>query len=216
MLIEISGTPGSGKSSIINSLCCDNRYDCRVIELDNMRFDFRNSTFESKILWSIFNTYAKIMCLENDKENNINSLTILNRGLFDRIVWAKLLKLENSELINTAYYIEKLFKEKVVANQPNIIFLLLTSYEKIIARKPKYLYQQPQPPWIVNLNTIGKLNRLYIETFHELKDELNIVLVDDITEDIDLEGKISIVQDNTGGIYPSSEIFRVGSRIPIF
>lgn len=192
MLLELSGTPGAGKSSIIEKLCHERT--CEVVKADSSVFGIHNSNFELKVLWTIFDTYSKIQCFEQHKLNLNPHLVLLDRGLFDRIAWAKLLSDENQALTEIAGYLEKWLKGQVNVYRADCIFLFLTSYEKLITRKPDYLHKQPQPLWIVNPVTIHKLNTIYLELFEELKGALKIIVIDDSISTLSLEQKFSIVQ----------------------
>lgn len=194
MLVEMSGTPSSGKTSVINKLSSFDSHNFKVINGESSTFDYKNSNFEIKIFWSIFDTYSKVRHSGCFQDHAVTKWTIFNRGLFDRIIWAKLLSTVNNNLAEEAKHLEQWLKKQATIYRSDLIFLFLTSYEKIIARKPQYLEQYPQPPWVVNKITIQKLNSLYIELFEELKDDLKIVMIDDLRGDLSLEQKISIVK----------------------
>lgn len=195
MLVEFSGTPGSGKNSVISSICKHPGIDCEIIQADEEVFDINNSNFELKNLWTIFDTYSSFESVSKDSIKNANKLIIANRGLFDRIAWSRLLKLKNSAFAETADYLEHWLIDKLTIASGNFdyqIYLILTSYSKIISRRPYYLEQQNDKPWVINPETIKILNLLYKQLYDELYNVLKITIIDDLEDDLTLQAKISV------------------------
>jgi hypothetical protein len=195
MLIEFSGTPGSGKNSVINSICRQPGIDCEIIQADEEVFDLQNSNFELKNLWTIFDTYSRFERIQKGNIENPNKLVIVNRGLFDRVAWSRLLKVKNPAFTETADYLEKWLINKLIIVSENFnykIYLLLTSYNKIISRRPHYLAQGEEKPWIVNRETIENLNLLYRQLHDEFCNVLNITIIDDLEDDLALQAKVSV------------------------
>lgn len=195
MLIEFSGTPGSGKNSVIDSICRQTGRDFEIIQADEDVFDLQNSNFELKNIWTIFDTYSRFERIQKSSIENQNKLVIINRGLFDRVAWSRLLKLKNPAFAETADYLEKWLINKLIIVSGNFnykIYLLLTSYNKIISRRPHYLAQRDEKPWIVNPETIESLNLLYKQLHDEFCNVLNITVIDDLEDDLALQAKVSV------------------------
>ncbi|MEO1210989.1 MAG: hypothetical protein AAFX78_15805 [Cyanobacteria bacterium J06638_20] len=196
MFLEFSGTPGSGKKSIIKAISSQTGGACKIVQANEKIFDISNSNFELKNLWTIFDTYSKIEIAINQKDFDSYKIMILNRGMFDRMAWARLLKVKNSPFSEIAGYLEFWPRNNLYdlsKDEPYRIVLFLTSYEKIIARRPDYLHDKSQTPWIINYKTINDLNSIYYQLYDELKKDLDITLIDDLKSNLSLQDKISAV-----------------------
>lgn len=195
MLLEFSGTPGSGKKSVMSIICKQPGIDYEIIQADEDIFNINNSNFELKNLWTIFDTYSSFERLSKDRIKNANKLIIANRGLFDRIAWSRLLKLKNSDFAETADNLERWLIDKLTITSQDLdyrIFLFLTSYSKIISRRPYYQERRNEELWIINPDTIENLNSLYKRLYEEFYNRLDITLIDDLEDDLTLQAKVSI------------------------
>ncbi|MEM9907130.1 MAG: hypothetical protein AAF921_19110 [Cyanobacteria bacterium P01_D01_bin.44] len=196
IFLEFSGTPGSGKNSVIKDISSQAGGDYKIVQANEKIFDISNSNFELKNLWTIFDTYSKLEIAVNQKNFDSYKAMILNRGMFDRIAWARLLKVKNSSFSEIAGYLEFWLRNNLYnlsKDEPYKIVLFLTSYEKIIARRPDYLHDKSQIPWIINHKTINDLNSIYCQLYEELKKDLDITLIDDLKSNLSLQDKISAV-----------------------
>lgn len=192
MLVEFSGTPGSGKNAIIKEICKSQEYySSQVVSGTESPFDYKNSNFELRILWSIFDTYAQMN--EVVGKQTTSKLTVLNRGLYDRLAWARLLALENRCFAETADYLEKWLRNQEPLKQTRLIFLFLTSFEKVRMRKKLARIPSERPKWVLNPVTIQNLNEIYLCLYTELKDSCPVVLIDDLNQNLELEQKMKIV-----------------------
>ncbi|EKV03933.1 hypothetical protein Lepto7375DRAFT_6253 [Leptolyngbya sp. PCC 7375] len=196
IFLEFSGTPGSGKNSVIKDISSQTGVACKIVQANEKIFDISNSNFELKNLWTIFDTYSKLEIAVKQKDFDSYKAIIFNRGMFDRIAWVRLLKMKNSSFSEIADYLEAWLRNNLYdlsKDEPYKIVLFLTSYEKIIVRRPDYLHDKSQIPWIINHKTINDLNSIYYQLYGELKKNLDIILIDDLESDLSLQDKISVV-----------------------
>jgi|GEM_PF-4050251 len=199
MILELSGTPSAGKDSIIRMLCDNKKYgDYQVITQDDEEFTIKNSNFDLRILWGIFDTYSKIKSSFSNRSYQGQNIIIFNRGLLDMIAWTRLLRFNNQHYMEIADYIDKWLKAHTFLLQTDVIFLLLTSYDKILSRRKQYTTDTNSIPWIINPKIINKLNEIYLEIFIELQHNLPIIIIDDLNNNLSLEEKFSIVSSYIG------------------
>ncbi|GAA6614522.1 hypothetical protein [Scytonema sp. NUACC26] len=198
MIIELSGTPSAGKNSIIKRICLNDKdpVNCLIITQDDDEFTMKNSNFDLRILWGIFDTYLKTRKAINTHDPLQERMLIFNRGLFDMIAWTRLLRSNNECYAEVANYIEKWLITHLFLFQTDMIFLFLTSYEKILTRREKYKFDSNGTPWVINPNTIGKLNEIYLELFLEFRRDFSIIVIDDVNENLSLEQKFTIVRSH--------------------
>lgn len=191
--LEFSGTPSSGKSSVIKTISSQFKDVSKVVQANEELFTIQNSNFELKNIWTIFDTYSQLELARKEEVNACKTI-ILDRGLFDKIAWSRLLKVKNHSFTEVANFLENWLERQLLElSQYNDykIFLFITSYEKIVFRKPSYLNYQSQGPWIINQQTINELNSIYKQLYHELYKTLNVILIDDLDNDFSLQQKIS-------------------------
>lgn len=195
MLIELCGTPSSGKSATVEALKQNGSYTpFRLIEESILRCPFDDSNFELGVLWTIFETYAEANRLASSNGTiTDNGLTVFNRGLFDRIVFSRLLRAEDTRYAELAERAEKWLKGSKQLLCFDKIFLFLTTYEKARERKLLFKLRQNSTFRIVNPTVIGRLNTIYLELYAELSDRLPIIMIDDLNNNLSLEQKVSIV-----------------------
>lgn len=187
LIIEFSGTPSSGKNSLIQPLKNIKKMNIEVIEESNIpdEFDFDIRNHELRTLWRIFDTYLRTIKIVKYASVDFQKTLIINRGLFDRIAWSRLLAHENKCYEQVAKDIESNLKRHL--HQINFIFLLISPYEKVKMRRIERGLGFDEV--FVNLNTIGLLNEIYIELFQEFSSEINIVKIDDTDQDISIKEK---------------------------
>lgn len=191
MFIELSGTPGSGKSFILAELC--QRYTCQIIE-DNYVESLQN--IDLKILSSILGTLTSVTksCSSGDFDGS--RLTLVERGLFDRIAWARLLAVKNERYVGVAQDIEMTLRESLSHIRVDLIVLMLTSYGKVRNRRQG----NDQHP-IVNPGTIEILNAIYSELYDEFNNSLHIVKLDDRDYDLLLDHKLATIMHEIAQLY---------------
>lgn len=200
MLIEFCGTPCSGKSSTIAGLRLNHGFaSCRVIEESNLRSPFDDRNFELGILWTIFDTYAEANRISEVDVSSDDSLVIFDRGLVDRIAFARLLRVEDKRYMELADRAEGWLRESKQLRKFDRIFLFLTSFAKARERKMHSKLQQDSAFRVVNPSVIAALNGVYMDLFVELKKELPIVLIDDLNVDLSLEQKLALVKFHASG-----------------
>ena len=198
MIIELSGTPGSGKDSIIELLKKNEYSNLETIdEAEHFKepYDFDHD-IALKMLWSILNTYSTFIQVVNEKQMSDSRLIIFNRGLFDRIAWARLIRTENKEYCAVSEDIEKYLKKVLFLNRMDLVFLMLTSYEKVKERREKYQLRPNKTFRVVNCDTIDNLNKIYRDLYDEFKSDFPFVLLDDSSQNLSLEQKLTIVKSN--------------------
>ena len=197
MLIELSGTPSAGKKTVMGRVSRSLNTDYKVVQAADRIFDIGNSNFELKNLWTIFDTYSKIERVLSTQPKVENLTIFLNRGLFDRIAWARLLKFSDDCFEDISRHLERWLITQLseLNTKENYgIFLFLTNYEKIIKRNPRYTATPGSvKPWVVNVDTINRLNSIYQDLYNELRDEMSITLIDDQGDDFGLENKVQVV-----------------------
>lgn len=194
MLIEFCGTPKSGKDSVIQVLRQVSSYGrVEVIGESAHRCALDDSQFELKILWTVFDTHSVLSHLIESGIVQHSGLTIINRGLFDRLAFLRLLRHENESYAEVAGAIEKWLISDETLFQTDLIFLFLSSYQKSMERKLRSKHRSNADTRIHNPTVSEKFNRIYLELSEELKTELNIVLIDDSVRDISIEEKGHLV-----------------------
>lgn len=194
LLIEFCGTPAAGKDSTINRLRAN--YDSKIIKAH--RYEQAHiDPIEIKILFSIAETYLLINNFLLSKKQKDQTLTIFNRGLLDRIAWARLLRYKSLHFKELSHHIEEMIWGTGFLRQLNACFFLITPYQKILERRQKkYMSPNTKRFEIVNPVTIAQLNNVYLELYEELKNELPIVLISDLTHNLTLNQKYEIVDNH--------------------
>jgi len=197
MIIEFSGTPSAGKDATIEAMRQNKKISSlNVVDESFLRSPFDDKDFELGILWTIFDTYSEVNQVFNKKASLSSSLTIFNRGLFDRIAFTRLLCSENKHYAEVSKQLEKWLKESHLLHQLDFIFLFLTSYEKAKNRKLKFKLRPNSTFRIVNSRVIEKLNESYLSLNAELGSELPIIIIDDLNHDLSIEQKLSSVSSH--------------------
>ena len=97
MIIEFSGTPSSGKNSLIQYLKETEIHKVEVFEESNIadELDFDIQNHELRTLWRILDTYLRIIHTVKYSSTDPNTIFIVNRGFFDRIAWSRFLAYKN-------------------------------------------------------------------------------------------------------------------------
>lgn len=194
LVVELSGTPSSGKDTIIKRVYQSERYaPLNIVDESVLQCPIKNNSLELEILWTVFDTYSTVNRVLVGKDSSPISLTIFNRGLFDRIAFARLLRIENAKYAAIAEDIETWLKDNKLLYECKVIFLFLTSYEKAIIRKKQFKLSEDSKFQIVNPKVIEKLNDIYLSLYDELKNDLHIIKIDDLSQDLDLDQKFFIV-----------------------
>lgn len=190
--IELSGSPSSGKNSIIRELHHTNIFDhCEVIEATSYKQPHLRGSenFEVKVLWSIFETCNVVK--NNLEAETISSadLILFNRGIFDRLAWARLLQIENRNYRTIVNDIESWIIRQDVLRELNMIVLLLTPYEKLITRRKNKSISR-----VINPMTIDRLNRIYLDLYDEMKNDVPIVLLSELENALSLSQKVQAIK----------------------
>lgn len=191
MFIEISGTPGSGKSSVITEL--RHRYTCQIIKPKYVG-SFETEKVELTMLLSILGTLAAVNELRESNSYSSSRLIVIERGLFDRIAWARLLAMQNERYTQVAQDLEMALRESLSHIQVDLVVLALTSYDKVRSRRKSKYDQHPNRVFkVVNPHTIEKLNTIYSDLYTEFNDTIHIVKLDDLSQDLFFDQKLATV-----------------------
>jgi len=187
---EFSGTPCSGKDSILSELAKASVIN--IIDESARKCSLPKELFDLEILWTVFDTYDKYKNLIYS--HNVNNLpSIFNRGLFDRIAFIQLLKNLNDSNDYVSDKIENWLLKELNTIESSV-FLFLTSYELAKERKVKYRLRPDSNFQIVNEEVITKLNSIYESLYTNYKNDLNIILIDERKNELSLSSKCELVR----------------------
>lgn len=184
---EFSGTPCSGKDSILAEL--SKASIINIIDESAQKCSLPKGLFDLEVLWTVFDTYDKYKNL--DYTQNLPS--VFNRGLFDRIAFIRLVKYINNSRLDVYDKIENWFLEELKTKESNI-FLFLTSFELAKERKIKYRLRPDSNFQIVNKDIINRLNSIYELLYTSYKNDLKIILINEKDNELNLESKYELIR----------------------
>lgn len=195
MLLEFCGTPSSGKSSVIERLKKNDRYaDVKLIDESAINCPYNDSNLLLSIIWTIIETYLITDEIIKGRDVNKDTIIIFDRGIIDRIAFARLLSHLDAAYRQLADIIVRMLYEQCAYRQFDHVFLFLTSFTKSYERKLQYKFRAESKLKIVNHDVINALNDIYRDLYQELKDEVDITIVDDLSEDLDINEKTRIIE----------------------
>lgn len=196
-VIEISGMPTSGKTTLVNGLFeifGKNGYKCKVVpesasEMKRKGIPKEEDLTLNYFLMTVLRTTEELLLAS---ENEYLDFILVDRGLVDRLIWNEWMKKE--ELIDlNSYAILKSFMEYVYTNHTNWkTLILLVSFQEAMRRhkektgpimnKPKFtsMEESYKDPSIIqeleysNFEKIDTTNRSRNEIFHSAMSYLKI------------------------------------------
>ena len=205
MLIELSGSPSSGKDEIIRSIRESGDYTpLDVVRSNSRKSPFKNSYFELRVFWTNFNRCWSIMNTLEREDIQSSRYIIFNRGLFDSIAYARLVSEDNAAYRGIAQDVEKWIMQSKLLDRLDIIFLLLTPYEKAKERKKMFKSRPTSSFRLVNEEVMKTLNEIYLNLYYELRLQYRIEMIDDREEFMSLEKKTSRICSKISRLRPSN------------
>lgn len=188
ILIELAGTPNSGKTSIINEVdklfrrnkirckvICESAKYCKIIDKKSPRYNY----------WTALETIQKIMEVVDQKYKII----ICDRGIFDAITWMRFYL--NSETITRKDYLSTIefylldeWKKyvhcvKVITCEPQISMARDTDYSEIRTHGS-----------IVNPEVLPRINEAIDETVKEFQNQFDVKCFDTSEEIREVKEKV--------------------------
>ena len=223
-VIEFTGTPRTGKTTLIKNIkdfFIKAQFDCEVIQ------EFTTSIkYKTKIYPKLKNEYTNVVNFEipkytlrqlNESLKKDKDIIIIDRSLFDRLIWVDRLYLKNGlTFIEYNKYKNKyipLIKSKI-----NIVLALYTDsitclkrdyYTNISLEKRNFLNQKNVDEYntsLFNMKELSKnqnINLLFFDTTNKSEREISIEVVNKILDDMRLYyinniiEKIKYILENT-------------------
>lgn len=187
LIIEFTGSPKSGKTTAINSLSLffrRNNIPSYVIAEGASICPIPNKKFPEFNIWTGCTSLTELLRCKYDKKN---SVIILDRGIFDSLIWMNLSlkngKLEKDELCK----IEDFFLLKRWVKDIDLVIYIYSTAEKALEREYKDLLTV-EPGSIMNkpyLNDFLGIAKKCIKKYH---DNFNKIISIDTTNTKTIEG----------------------------
>lgn len=196
MLFEFSGTPSSGKSSVLKNIQSGDLFKTvNIVDESIKECPFGDDQFELGVLWSTFKTFEEFQ-FTISKNLEPDHQIFFDRGLFDRVAFVRLLSIEENMFLPYCLKIEDLIFNSGYLNKLDKIFMFVTPFQKAFLRKNKYKKNNKSRYRFVNEATIMRLNSIYYDLYSEYKNKLPFVLIDDTENNISLKQKtLSVIRN---------------------
>lgn len=225
-VIEFTGTPRTGKTTLIKNIkdfFKKTQFDCEVIE------EFTTSIkYKAKIYPKLKNEYKNVVIKEipklilkqlNESLKKDKDIIIIDRSLFDRLIWVDKLYLK-SGLTSIEYNKYKNKYIPLIKSKINIVLALYTDsitclkrdyYTNISLEKRNFLNQKNIDEYntsLINMKELSKdknINLLFFDTTNKSERKISIEAVNRILDDMRLYyinniiEKIKYILENTSG-----------------
>lgn len=181
-IVELTGTPESGKTSVKNMLEKQLRELGYIVEVYEQSSEktpkiFPQRCFEEN-LWKSFNTAKNV--LEAPFMSHCD-IVILDGGSIDSLFWIYLDSVNNPQIAFKTVPLGKIFMEY----PPNLLFALQVSETEAIRRRGG-------EGWFIAKDFISTYNRLFQIFIHSIK--TNKIIID--TDDKQIEEVVKIIKNS--------------------
>lgn len=183
IIIELAGTPNSGKTSLINSINTSfSRYNvkCKIIRESAQFCKISNKKTPQFNYWTALETLQRILSVIDQGYKVI----LCDRGVFDAISWMKLY-LNNKYITQEDYNIIKNFYLLKEWNQYFYYIIVMTCDADISVQRDLDYNEFEKYGTIVNPNTISEINNAIFETTIEYYNKFNKIEVYDTSNNIE-------------------------------
>ncbi len=182
LIVEFSGTPKAGKSTIINSLrlfLARNDFDAFVLTERASTSPIRDKTHPFFNAWTASTTLAQM--LEAGQKGAPHDVVIMDRGLYDALAWMRWL--ENSGQMKTAHkeIIDDFITLDLWVDMIDLVFVMKVSPSEALQREFKGQVTH-KPGTIMNDETIRDFNSALDEMLKD-KGDKRFIEVDSTGED---------------------------------
>jgi predicted NUDIX family phosphoesterase/thymidylate kinase len=187
LIIEFTGSPKSGKTTAINSLSLffrRNNIPLYVITERASICPIPNKKFPEFNIWTGCTSLAELLRCKYDKTN---SVIILDRGIFDSLIWMNL-SLENGKLKKDELCkIEEFFLLKKWLKEIDLVIYMYSTAEKALEREYKDLLTD-KPGSIMNKTYLNKFLEIAKKCIKKYHDNFNKIISIDTTDTKTIEG----------------------------
>lgn len=194
LIIEFTGLPKAGKTTVVNSLSMflrRNGISTIVITERASVCPIKNKHHPDFNIWTGCRTLSNIL---NYKQANDYSVIIVDRGIYDALIWMALLYKKGKMSKNELEAIENFFLLERWEKSIDLIIYMYTSVEKALEREFKDLLTL-KPGSIMNEEFLKEFLTIAHETIDKFSNKYNQIITIDTTQTKTIDGIEKVISE---------------------